>query len=62
MFVSEFLDWLPNQLIQYRNIIIVGDINLHLSNSLDVEAGAFMDNIEAMGLEFHNKFATHKVG
>ena len=62
MFVNEFLDWLPDQLIQYRNIIIVGDINPHLSNSSDVEAGALMDNIEAMGLYFHKKFATHKVG
>ena len=62
MFVNEFLDWFPDQLIQYKNIIIVGDINLHLNDSLDVEAGAFMDNIEAVGLYFHNKFATHKAG
>ena len=61
MFVNEFLDWLPDQLIQYRNIIIVGDINLHLNNSLDVEAGAFMDNIETMGVDFQ-KFNTHKAG
>ena len=62
MFVSEFLDWLHDQMIQYRNIIIVGDINLHLNNNVDVEAGAFMDNIEETGLDFHSKLTTHKAG
>ena len=62
MFVNEFLDWLPDQLIQYRNIIIGGDINLHLNKSIDVETGAFMDNIKAMGLDCHDKFTTHKAG
>ena len=29
-FLDEFLNWLPNQIIEHKNLIITGDINLHL--------------------------------
>ena len=46
----------------HNNNIILGDFNLHLSNSDDLDAAVFNDTIEALGLYQHIHFTTHKSG
>ena len=61
-FIDEFLNCLPDQIMEHKNIIITDDINLHLNNINDVDGSTLLDNLEVLGLESHCKFATHKMG
>ena len=61
-FIDEFLNWLPDQIMEHKNIIITGDINLHLNNIDDVDGSMLLDNLEVLGLESHCRFATHRMG
>ena len=61
-FIDEFLNWLPDQIMEHKNIIITGDINLHLNNIDDVDGSMLLDNLEALGLESYCRFATHRMG
>ena len=61
-FLEEFLNWLPDQIIEHKNLIITGDINLHLNNLEDPDGSTFLDNLEVLGLELHCRFTTHKLG
>ena len=60
--INEFLNWLPDQIMEHINIIITGDINLHLNNIDDVDGSMLLDDLEVLGLESHCRFATHKMG
>ena len=54
------LEWLPDQLAKYKNVVIMGDINLHL-NSVDVpDTITLKDILDALGLKSHNNFPTHR--
>ena len=44
----------------YKNMIILGDLNLHLNDPNDLVAGQFMENLEALGLYQCVTFPTHK--
>ena len=49
--------------MECKNLIITGDINLHLNNLDDTDGSTFLDNLEVLlGLESHCRFATHKLG
>ena len=61
-FLDKFLNWLPDQIMEYKNLIITGDINLHLNNLDDTDGSTFLDNLEVLGLESDCRFATHKLG
>ena len=50
-FLDEFLNWLPDQIIEHKNLIMTGDINLHLNNLDDTDGSTFLDNLEVLGLE-----------
>ena len=61
-FLKEFLNWLPDQIIEHKNFIVTGDINLHLNNLEDPDGSTFLDNLDVLGLESHCRFAMHKLG
>ena len=61
-FLNEFLNWLPDQIIEHKNLIITGNINLHLNNMDDTDGSTLLDNLEVLGLESHCRFVTHKMG
>ena len=61
-FLDKFLNWLPDHIIEHKNLIITGDINLHLNNLEDPDGSTFLDNLEVLGLELHCRFMTHKLG
>ena len=45
-------------LAKEKNIFITGDFNIYINN-LDMDDDAFLETIEAMGLQQHVKFDTH---
>ena len=44
------------------NIILLGDLNLHIDNPEDPDADQLIAMLEAFGLEQHIKFPTHQLG
>ena len=44
--LGEFLNWLPDQIIEHKNLIITGDINLHLNNLEDPDGSSILDNLD----------------
>ena len=62
-FIDKYTEWLKDQLVSYNNLYITGDFNIHVNNTvLDDEASVFVDSMEALGLEQHCSFITHKAG
>ena len=63
MFLDDFTNWLSERLIDYKNVVITGDFNIHINHqdSKD-DALIILDTITAMGLQIHNRFPTHRQG
>ena len=59
--LEEFLNWLPDQIIEHKILIITGDINLNLNKLEDHDGSTFLDNLDVLGLELHCRFVTHKL-
>ena len=47
---------------EYSNIIVLGDFNIHINNDQDVDVNRFKDILEALGLQQHVSFSTHRCG
>ena len=62
MFLDEVTDFLATFLVEYNNIIIMGDFNIHVNNTNDPDAQIFLDTMEALGLDNHVNFSTHNRG
>ena len=64
--ITQFTDalchTLENCLADYKNLLIVGDFNIHTNNWEDSEVLNFLDTTDALGLVQHVKFPTHKQG
>ena len=61
-FFEEFTNWIETKSNEYNNIVVLGDFNIHINNDLDAEANRFKDIMEALGLQQHVSFATHRYG
>ena len=61
-FLDEFVEWLPDHLAKYKNVVIMGDINFHLNKVDDPAASTLRDTLDALGLKIHNNFPTHRHG
>ena len=48
-FVMDFANFLPDIIIKYNNILVLGDFNLHLDDSDDMDDMLFKDILHAMG-------------
>ena len=59
-FLNEFITLVGTLRTSYKNMIILGDLNLHLNDPNDLAAGQFMENLEALGLYQCVTFPTHK--
>ena len=62
MFLDEFIEWLPDHLAKYKNIITMGDINFHLNKVDDLDAATLKDTLDALGIKIHNNYPTHRHG
>ena len=61
-FVTDFANFLPDIIVKYNNILILGDSNLHLDDSEDMDAMLFKDIMHAMGLISYVNFPAHVAG
>ena len=61
-FVDEFTDWIAEYIMNYTNVIILGDFNLHVNDPSDDNAMNFVETTQALALEQHVKFPTHTSG
>ena len=52
MFLDDFTEWLPSQLVRNNNILLAGYFNIHMNKAtIDDEPGLFVSTIEAMGFQ-----------
>lgn len=61
-FTDEFLENIQDDIINCKNLIIMGDFNVHINDETDCDAQAFKDCTEAAGLIQHVETFTHKHG
>ena len=63
MFLDDFTEWLPSQLVKYNNILLARDFNIHMNKATtDNEPGLFVSTIEAMGFHVELCSTTHRSG
>ena len=52
MFLDDFTEWLPSQLVKYNNILLARDFNIHMNIATsDDESGLFVSTIKVMGFQ-----------
>ena len=63
MFSDDITNWLPDRLIKYNNVVLIGDVNIPLNDhTSDDDAGIFSDMLEAMSFIIHMAGPTHCSG
>ena len=60
-FCQEFSDYMELNIISNTELILMGDFNIHINNSLNLDATPFEDTLETFGLHNHINFATHQL-
>ena len=50
-FLDEFTPWMVDMITNHSDIILMGDIKMHVSNEDDAEVMTLLDTKEALGLE-----------
>ena len=58
-FLNEFPHWLSTKITEDKNIVVVGDFNVHVNDECDIDANIFNDMMIAMGLKQWVTFPTH---
>ena len=61
-FTDEFSDYIMEMIDTYKNLVIMGDFNVHVSNFESNEVLLFNSTVEAMGLKQHVHQPTHQKG
>ena len=60
-FLYKFTEQVTELEIQ-KNVIILGDFNMHINNPNDTDANILIDILEALGFQQHIDFSTHQHG
>ena len=58
-FHEDFPDFVGNLRLKYRNLVILGDFNIHINNSDSEDAHQFL---QTMGLKQKVEYPTHTKG
>ena len=61
-FMDKFCDLISEMMPKYKNIICMGDFNIHVNNLNDLDAQQFVALTEALGLSQHVNFTTQNQG
>ena len=61
-FIDHFTDLLTTLQSNYNNIIIFGDINMHMEDPTNLNASILQDSVNAFNLTQHVKITTHNKG
>ena len=62
MFSDAITEYLTDVLSKHKNNVILGDFNIHTEDLSSSDTAIFNDTMEALGLEQHVKFPTHRCG
>ena len=62
MFTDDFISFMEETLPDLKNPIILGDFNIHINDTDNADAIAFVDSMEALGLVQHVSKYTHMAG
>ena len=62
MFMDEYVEFLADVQADHRNILTLGSFNIHINSKDDPDAEVFSDMMEALGLNQHTIFSTHRNG
>ena len=58
-FCSEFANYMEPILLSKEQLVIIGDMNIHLDDASDADACNFLDLLESLGLQQHVRGPTH---
>ena len=62
MFNEEFTQFLSDIQVNYKNLIVLGDFNVHINDPTDNDTQFFISLMKSAGLHQHVGSATHKAG
>ena len=62
IFITECLDFMGDLQLERKNIVILGNFNLHVNDKSHTDAQQFIDMIEASGMKQWINFPRHKQG
>ena len=62
MFLTQFADFLEQHIVCAKQLVLLGDFNLHVESAEDREAQGFRSLIERFGLTQHVQQCTHRNG
>ena len=62
IFIDHFLDTIPSIISEVKDLIILGDFNIHVNDKSDGDAVIFVDAMESLGFSQHVTNATHISG
>ena len=61
-FINQFMETYTEIRRKHDNVLVMGDLNLHLSDTTDVDGITFNTNLSLLGLKNHVSFPTHVAG
>ena len=61
-FIDQFTDLLREELPKHQDLIIMGDINIHINDSEDQDAQTLLNTLEAFNLKQHVNIQRHNLG
>jgi len=62
VYFTEFSEYLESAVLSKENLLISGDLNIHVDNIHNSDAKKFSDLLESFGLKQHVTGPTHKDG
>jgi len=62
MFISEFNQFLTDIQVHHKNMIILGDFNIHINDTANHDSKIFIEHMESAGFLQHVTTSTHRAG
>ena len=53
MFTDDITDLLADKIVKYNNIVMLGDLNMHVDDPTNADSHIFNDTMQAFGLKQH---------
>ena len=62
VFIDEITELLANRITKYNNMVILGDLYIHINGLSNTDSHIFNDTMQAFGFKQHITSSTHKCG
>ena len=60
-FIDEFLETISDEIAEIDNVVILGDLNIHVDKVDDAEADAMVESMEALGFDQETHMKGYKL-